>query len=104
MVVATKLAQNFERTQIKISYNNQKSNKAKLPLMDIIKQRDRKIFFSCKIESKYKLKADLMLTLNKTLQKTEIDPKVRFCCIKYLLLGSISALFIEKVDVTMLFL
>lgn len=39
-----------------------------------------------------------MLALNEALQKTEIEPKARFCCIKYAQRRSILALLKEKAD------
>ena len=73
-----------------------------MPLTGIIEQCGRRILFSCKIEGKHKLKADLMLALNEALQKTRIDSKVRFCYIRYALLELISALLTIKANVAIL--
>lgn len=52
IVAAKKQAQNLKRLWTKISYDNPKLNKAKLPLIGTIEQRSRRIFFPCKIKNK----------------------------------------------------
>lgn len=66
------------------------------------KQCGQKILFPHKNEVQSKSEADLMLTLNKALQKQGVKPKVRFCQIQYTSSRSIFAPFTEKVDVIML--
>lgn len=56
-----------------------------------------------KIKSQHKSKVNLIFALNKALQKTKIDPKVRFSYIRYIQSGLISALLTEKFDIEMFF-
>lgn len=93
-VAAAKPAQNPERPWTKVSYGNQRQDTAKPP-PTTTKQRGRRILFPRKIEGQQKSEADLMLVLNEALQKAGIDPKVRFCRIRY-------ALLTEKADAAML--
>lgn len=101
-VAAARPAQSLERPWTKVNYGNRKPNKAKSPLTGTTEQRGRRILFPRKIEGQHKSEADLMLALNEALQKTGIDPKVRFCRIRYAPSGSISALLTEKADAAML--
>lgn len=103
-VAVAKPTQSSERPWTKVNYSNQRSNKAKLPPTGTIKQCGRKIYFLCKMEGQHKSEADLMLALNEALQKTRINPKICFCYIRYVPLGSISALLTEKADTAMFFL
>lgn len=57
----------------KVSYKNQKN---KTPPTIKAEQHRRRILFSRKSGSQLKSKADLMLALNKALQKARVEPKV----------------------------
>ena len=66
------------------------------PVMPKIEPEKRRVIFRQELLSPQKLEADLMLTLNKSIQKTGVPAYTRFSKVGYLQSGAISALFTEK--------
>ena len=99
MVAATKLAQISSQPWTKVSYGNRKKG---TPPTVKAEQRGRRILFPRKSGGQPQSEADLILTLKKALQKAEVEPKVRFCRVRYAPSRSISVLFIETAVATML--
>lgn len=58
--------------------------------------------FPQKGNAEQKSEADLILALNKALQKAGVGAKIRFCRIRYAQSGSILALLTEQADAAML--
>lgn len=99
MVAATKPAQTSNQPWTKVSYGNKKTGTSPTVKAE---QCRRRILFPRKSGGQLKSEADLMLALNKALQRAGVEPKVRFSRVRYAPSGSISALFTEKADATML--
>ena len=99
-VATTKPVEVPSQPWIKVSYESRRNKSKKPPAQS--EQRGRRIFFPRKDGGQFKLEADIMLALNKALQKAGIEPKIRFTRVKYVPLGFISALLTEKADATML--
>lgn len=99
-VAATKPAQTPSQPWTKVNYSNRK---IKAQAASPTEQSGRRILFPRKSGRQLKSEADLMLALNKALQKAGVERKVRFSRVRYAPSGSISALLIEKADATMLF-
>lgn len=100
-VAASKPVQIPEQPWTKVSYGNQKSGTTK---SSPTKKEEcgRRILFPRKKESEQRSEADLMLALNKALQKAGVRSKTRFCHICYAPSGSISAFLTEQADASML--
>ena len=73
MVAATKPVQTPSQPWTKVSYRNW-GNGAKVAVK--AEQRGRRILFSCKSGGQLKSEANLMLALNKKLQKAGVESKV----------------------------
>ena len=86
----------------KVSYGSRKNATHKLE--SAIKQRGRRILFPRKNGSQPKSEADMMLALNKALQKAGVETRVWFSRVRYAPSGAISALLTERADATMLLL
>ena len=95
MVAATKPAQTPNQPWTKVSYGNQKNGT--LPTVKA-KQHGRRILFPRQSGSQLKSEADLILALNKSLQRAKVEPKVRFSRVQYAPSGSISALCKQRLQ------
>lgn len=76
IVVATKPIQVTSQPCIKVSDKNRRNGPKKLSAQS--EERRCRILFTYKEESQFKLKTDIILTLNKALQKAGIKPKIWF--------------------------
>lgn len=90
---STKNAAEKGWTEVMSSSGKKKSNPVDLPRLEPEKRR---VIFRREPSSPQKLEEDLMLVLNKSLQKTGIPAYIRFPRLGYALSGAIPALLTEK--------
>ena len=100
-IATSKLVQSSKQPWTKVSYGNRKSNR-RYRATAKIKQMGRRILFPRNQKGQKKSKADLMLALNKALQKAREELHVRFCQVKYALFKAISVFLNKKTDTGLL--
>lgn len=63
---------------MKVSYRNRKNGTHKVVAKAKAEQRGRRILFPCKNGNQQKSQGDLLLALNETLPKAEVETKIQF--------------------------
>lgn len=83
----------MEKTWIEVTNSSQRQKTTTLSMLKVESEK-RRIIFQQKVLLSQKSEVDLMLALNKSLQKTRILIYIQFSKVGYLQFGVISALFI----------